>query len=283
MNTRAPLSPILRYPGSKWKLMKKFVPLFADHDHFVSVFGGSGADLFGKPRSRLETLNDLDPHIFNFFSVVQHPGQAARLRNRVTQTPSNSQQTFSAALEILRIADADPVDAAWAMLVASWQGNGVAHPALLTTSRWSFLRKPRPSKRWAALPDILATATRRLKGVQVTRWTWQEALRRADTAKTLFMLDPPYHPETVATTPMYRHQMTVEDHAELIHAVQSVKGLVVICGYENDLYANGLRGWRQESFPVKACMATEGSRTSRTELLWLNYDENGKRLSGGNP
>lgn len=44
--------------------MPRLIGIFPNHDHYVSVFGGSGADILGKPRSRLESYNDLDGHLF---------------------------------------------------------------------------------------------------------------------------------------------------------------------------------------------------------------------------
>ena len=52
-------------------MMPALVRLFPHHEHFVSVFGGSGADILGKPRSRLESFNDLDGQVYNLFCLLQ--------------------------------------------------------------------------------------------------------------------------------------------------------------------------------------------------------------------
>ena len=60
--------PILRYPGSKWRLMPNIIRMVAPHHHFVVLFGGSGSDILRKPPSPLETFNDLDGGIYRPFS-----------------------------------------------------------------------------------------------------------------------------------------------------------------------------------------------------------------------
>ena len=43
--------PFLRYQGSEWGMMPFFLPHFPPHRQFVSVFGGSCAEILGKPFS----------------------------------------------------------------------------------------------------------------------------------------------------------------------------------------------------------------------------------------
>ena len=54
------VEPIVRYPGSKWEQMQHIMAFLspAFHNHWVDVFGGSGAGILGKPPSRMETFND---------------------------------------------------------------------------------------------------------------------------------------------------------------------------------------------------------------------------------
>ena len=49
----------------------------------------------------------------------------------------------------------------------------------------------------------------------------------------------------------------------------------MVCGYEHGLYDVQLLGWRRQEFRVSKSF---GGRAPRTEIVWLNYDETGKRL-----
>jgi DNA adenine methylase len=64
-------------------------------------------------------------------------------------------------------------------------------------------------------------------------------IAKFDGPGTLHYIDPPYMPETRSQKRRnYRFEMTDEDHAELASALQSVKGMVVLSGYDCPLYAN---------------------------------------------
>ena len=53
------MKSLLRYPGSKWNLAQKIVDLLPDHKSYLEPYFGSGAVLFTKSVSPIETVNDL--------------------------------------------------------------------------------------------------------------------------------------------------------------------------------------------------------------------------------
>ena len=57
------------YPGSKWGLMSRYLPLFPEHKTYVSLFGGAAADIARKPPSKVEIYNDIDGDVHNVFQV----------------------------------------------------------------------------------------------------------------------------------------------------------------------------------------------------------------------
>ena len=59
--------------------------------------------------------------------------------------------------------------------------------------------------------------------------------------------------------------MTDADHEELLQVLLQHEGMVLLSGYDNDLYNDLLRGWGKES------LGTTAERgVSRTECLWIN-------------
>ena len=58
---------VLKYSGSKWNIAGKLVELIPPHKSYVEPYFGSGAVLFNKRPSRIETINDLDDmqHVYN--------------------------------------------------------------------------------------------------------------------------------------------------------------------------------------------------------------------------
>ena len=53
------MKAIAKYPGSKWSLANWIISYFPEHHSYLEPFFGSGAVLFNKPRSNIETVNDL--------------------------------------------------------------------------------------------------------------------------------------------------------------------------------------------------------------------------------
>jgi DNA adenine methylase len=195
----------------------------------------------------------------------------------VAVTPAQSEQHYQDALAIMEN-DADPVERAWAFLVISHQGYCLASPSFQQTNRWRFTRKPHSnSKNWSKLPEIIEATAQRFKHVQLPNRPWQEVLQTADSPTTLFMADPPYFPGTFRNQ-YYRHTLTAEDHKELLAAFNKVRGLVVLSGYSSELYDRELAHWRRVEFSTKTTMALDGGGGKRAEILWMNFDADGKRI-----
>ena len=76
------MKPVLKYPGSKWRLAEWIVSLMPPHKSYLEPFFGSGAVFFKKPPSRIETINDLDGEIINLFRCIRE--QPEELMRAVT-------------------------------------------------------------------------------------------------------------------------------------------------------------------------------------------------------
>lgn len=267
------LRSLFPYPGSKWRMMRTIIPLLPDHDHFVVPFGGSGAEILSKPRSRLESFNDVDELVHNVFWVVVH-GQVEELRRRVEATPSRSMMFFDEARRLLEKPITDRTQAAWAYLVAA-HNSFSCH----TKSAWAYDRVGL-SSRWPRLPKAIDFVKRRFRHVQLFNHDWSVVVDNLDGPRTLFLCDPPYHPDVLdAGRQIYRHILTADDHERMLLKLRQVKGYVVLCGYPHPLYDRLLKDWRRVQTSVKAQMAVNGSRSQRCEVLWINYAPDGTRIA----
>ena len=82
----------------------------------------------------------------------------------------------------------------------------------------------------------------------------------------LIYADPPYLAFTRRRPKIYAHEYRTSDHERLIQVLRNTPCLVMISGYENDLYNDGLSGWRKERFWAKTHVNV------REECVWLNFD-----------
>ena len=109
-------------------------------------------------------------------------------------------------------------------------------------------------------------------------------LESYDSPETFFYLDPPYVPET-RRDGGYAHELTLEDHEDLVERLQALKGKAMLSGYAHDVYVPLERvGWRRKDFRT-VCYAAARTRATglrgegsshdhqaRTESVWMNYD-----------
>lgn len=82
----------------------------------------------------------------------------------------------------------------------------------------------------------------------------------------LVYCDPPYLPSTRKRLRVYRHELSEDDHSELLLLLRRVPCSVAISGYPSSLYDHALPGWNKIEFPNKA---HDGLRR---ECLWVNYE-----------
>jgi DNA adenine methylase len=258
--------------------MPMILPLLPAHHHYVSVFGGPGADLLAKPRSRVETFNDIDGDIVGFFRVLAGPSTRRSLCRRIEAT-AYSRREYESASRVLRTKGPDPVTRAWAFLVAANQARvGVAAVSpKARASDWGYVRRgTSPAAVWPRLPDRLEAVAARFRGVQIENRPWEDVLRRYDGPDTLFFLDPPYLPST-RKCEVYRHEMTEGDHRRLLGTVVRLRGRVVLTGYASPLYDAYLSGWNVTRIRSKCQIARD--KPLREEVIWVSRKSGRREVS----
>lgn len=100
---------------------------------------------------------------------------------------------------------------------------------------------------------VCADAVQYLDGIQVD-------------AQTLIYADPPYVCTTRKRSRVYRFDYTDADHEQLIECLRSKPCMVMLSGYDNELYRRALSGWNQIVFKAKT------HTDVREESVWINFD-----------
>lgn len=256
--------PLLRWHGGKWRLAPWIIQQFPPHRYYTEPFGGAASVLLRKPRSYAEVYNDLDGELVNLFRVLQIERKAARLVRRLKLTPF-SRSEFCRSYRPIK----NPVEKARRLIIRSFMGFGSnAHTATHKTGFRSFSNRSHttPCHDWARYPHELLFLIERLKGVVIENRPATEIILQHDTPDTLHYLDPPYLMSTRTDRSRdYNHEMEDKDHMDLAALVRSVKGMVVLSGYESDLYKDLYKGWHVLK---KAAVADGGKH--RMEVLWIN-------------
>lgn len=260
------MKPALRYHGGKFRLAQWVMQFFPPHNIYTEAFGGAAGVLLQKSRSYAEVYNDLDDDVVNFFRVLRDPDQRTRLVEAVALTPY-ARAEFDLSWEPTD----DSLERARRIAIRAMMGFGSAGATKGNTGfRIETRRKHGTAQTiWAEYPEAIALAGRRLTGVLIENRPAVEVLRQHDGPATLHYVDPPYvHGTRVMRNRGYRHEMTDAQHQELLEVLLSLQGMVVVSGYETDLYAKALSGWH--SYRTKARISSGRGTGLRMEMVWIN-------------
>lgn len=135
----------------------------------------------------------------------------------------------------------------------------------------AVLRNKAPAKRSIGIdvdPNVISTWTSRYPGLcDLVQADARKYLReRRFDGNELIYADPPYLPSTRRQSRVYACDYTTDDHEQLLYVLKAIPCMVMVSGYESDLYNDLLVGWRKVSFSAKT------HTDVRTESVWLNFD-----------
>ena len=252
---------LLNYPGAKWGMAEQIISLMPKHRSYLEPFFGSGAVLFKKPPSAIETVNDIDGDVVNFFKVLRE--QPAELAEAITLTPY-ARDVFDDAHENR---GTDSFDCAYRFAIRSKMGHGFK-----TSQKTGFKVDVFGRERsycvgcWNRLPADLMEAAARLKNVQIENRPALDLIRRFNHENVLIYADPPYLLETRGGK-QYRHEMTEQNHLDLLEALKQHRGYVILSGYPSEMYDRELQGWS-----VIHRKSYNQNSEQRTEVLWCNFE-----------
>jgi len=261
---------VLKYPGAKNRIAPWICEYIPEHEVYVEAYAGSLAVFFAKPPARIETLNDLDGNVVNYFRIVREKPE--ELAVMLDMTPFSRDEYYKACEFIPEESD---IERARKFAVRCWQGFGCS--SLYRNGFRSSQQRtsPHTTKEWRNLPERLLAASERLKNAQIENLPAVELIRRYNTADVFMYIDPPYLHGTRKNY-LYRYEMEDADHIELLELLQKHPGKILLSGYNNDTYNDLLPRWKKVH---KRTQAEAG--ITRVETLWMNYEIGQSELSFG--
>lgn len=256
---------VLRYPGAKWNIASQLVSMIPKHHSYVEPYFGSGAVLFSKAPSHIETINDIDSNVTNLFRCIQQDPE--RLARMVMTTPF-SREIYEKQFEPQNRRYISNYQKATEFLIVCWQGFGIRANAKVG---WKCDIAGRERMYalwdWYKLPEEIIVTAERLRQVQIENRPALEVIERFDRENVFMYIDPPYLLHT-RTGKQYKHEMTDDDHEELLNKLLQNKAKIMISGYESDMYNEYLKKWNKVTLDSHA----EGGKL-RKEVVWMNYGD----------
>jgi DNA adenine methylase len=257
--------PLIRYHGGKFRLASWIIDHFPKHKIYTEAFGGGGSILLKKQRSHAEIYNDMDGEIVNLFKIARDHGD--ELIRVLKLTPFSRDEFVASCIEEDSESD---IERARKTVSRSFMGFGSASVTHQSTGFRSNSNRSgtTPARDWLHYPEHLPAIIERLRGVVIENKPAIDVLKKYDSSETLHYIDPPYLHSTRSKSVKngkhcYKYEMADSDHEILLKEIKELKGMVVISGYDNDMYNDILNDWSKS---YKYALA-DGAR-KRIEVLW---------------
>jgi len=264
-----------RWYGGKYSHLNWILPRLPRTSQYIEPFGGSAAVLLNREPTGVETYNDIDGDVVNFFRVLRE--NRDELLEKIALTPFSRDELTQAVNK----QDADnlsDIERARLFFVRAGQTrSGLAQEA--TPGRWAYCKGTSRRgmsgsiSRYHGRLENLYQVADRLRRVQIENKPACEVIDRHDDEDSLFYCDPPYPHEVRGDTNSYGFEMDDEEHCELAERLDECEGYVAVSSYRSDLYDKLFleegNGWMCIEDEKKTMHTT---KDTRQEVMYVNYD-----------
>jgi DNA adenine methylase len=257
--------------GGKFSHLDWLLPMLPNCHHYCEPFAGSGAVLINRSPAPVETYNDIDGEVVNFFRVLRDNHE--ELVRAISLTPFSREEYYLAIYDS-QDGISDVERARKFYIRARQTRTGLAQTASL--GRWANCKDTSRAgmsgvvSRWLGGVSTLDEIAQRLLRVQIENRPASDIIQLYDSEKTLFYCDPPYLHATRGDANAYGFEMNEEQHREFAKSVNNCHGMVAVSGYDHPLMDELFKPsrWYKIQGPDKTIHSTKGKRA---EILWTNY------------
>ena len=285
------VSPPLKWHGGKSYLAPMIHALAAPSKHHpkskpdgwlhrvIPFAGGLGEFWNWDYEGVSEVVNDLDSTLTGFWRVLQRRESFEEFQ-RIVQCVPFSQEEWRVGSSMAGLNQEKAMGRVQAhndVWRAVWFFINIRQS--LAGRRDSFAPRSRTRTRsgmneqvsaWLNAVEGLPEAHARLMRVLILNMSAVDVIQKEDGPNTLFYCDPPYIPSTRQSPDVYTHEMTLEQHEELLKALLSCRGRVLLSSYDNELYNDLLKGWSKHLYELPNNAAGGATKRRMQEVIYTN-------------
>lgn len=243
------------------------------HHCYVEPFAGSGQVLTQKTKSRVEIYNDIDADLINFLMVLR-----TRKNDLIEALQKIPTSRFLAEMWKKEELPSEPLEKAvrWYYLLRH---------LMIPANNENFTSGFRSGKIKSVAVDYQNAIMRldkfeeRLRTVNFEMLDYEDCIKRFDSDKSFFYVDPPY----IGRESLYRGGFDINHHINLANVLRNVKGKVMLSYYGDTIIEQMYGDWRivkVDSIVQNGVVKKELNQTKKVETEWIimNYDEEGNKL-----
>lgn len=277
---QSPHPPLKYWGGKKYvlPLLRELTDKVAPLRHRVEVFGGGLRwTLSNNPEGYSEVVNDINRDLMAFWTVMSHPLLFEQFKRRAEAIPF-SESIFKQATDYsdLYIDPEQPtaVEAALRVFVQcrmSWAGGGKSFQPIVRNRTRRGMNENVSA--WLSAVDGLPQVHERMRRICVLCRDWRPCIESQDGPGTLFYCDPPYMPETRTSPRAYVHELSYDQHVELLHLLGGISGKFMLSGYRCEMYDDAASRYNWNRHGVQLPNNTAGGDKKRLmlECVWTNF------------
>lgn len=281
MNTKIVRLSAFNYFGGKtrhldWilpKLDRRHVVELRDCTHWVEVFCGSAVVSLNLDHPfPIETINDIDGGVVNFFRVLRDHGQ--ELIDKVLLTPYSRNEYLLSLKPLRGTGKAVMIENARRYFVRQQQSFGGLGHARVNNWRTQYKETRRgmslETSKLLGKIHRLDMITARLMMMQIENRDFVFMMENYAQSNTLLYCDPPYVHISRTGKKDYAWEMSDEQHERFLDLAVKSKSKIAISGYLNPLYNERLKDWYR--YVCDERVVNIGRKRGVREVLWTNYN-----------
>lgn len=259
------LRPPFKYYGGKYYLTPWITSLFCQHDTYLEPFGGAASVLLNKTVSQKEIYGDLNQNIVNLMKFIQ------KHHDLLTERLLNIECDEKIFYEWKnKNCDNDLESAIKSFVVHRMSRGGVG--GSFSKSNRSYRGVSENKASWMSSIQNLKLVSTRLQEVEINCSPAINLMKKYDSERSLFYLDPPYI-RKLRSTPWSAYSIEMDDkqHEELLEFSKSCKAKIVISGYPSEMYDKSLEGWNKASKSSFLHSGHADVKKKCEECIWKNF------------
>ncbi len=249
-------SPI-PYIGGKSKLSKALIKLIPEHSTYCEAFAGAAWVFFGKEKSKVEVINDLDGELISFYRVVQNHPEEFLKQFKFLLASRELFEDWKKQLDADGLTDIQKAARYYYVQRLCFGGRVRGRTFGVATDRPARINLMR-------IEETMSEVHYRLSQVVIEKLDWRALLKRYDRPATFFYLDPPY-----SGAPQYKHNLAMTDYRDMAEILKGLAGSWVLSIDDSPEIRNIFADFRQRKVTVKYSIsqAAKGASTDGKELI----------------